>query len=97
MDSQNEETLRQQASLLAMMANPTRLAIMRLLLEEEWCVQDLAMKVGLSENATSMHLAKLRRGRMVTTNRRSQNIFYAARSIKAVVILNALDALSGSF
>lgn len=95
---QKEETLlREQASLLAMMASPTRLAIMKLLLKEERCVHELAMEVGLSENATSMHLAKLRRGRMVTTNRRSQNIYYTAKSIKAVVILNALDALAGSF
>lgn len=91
---QQERILRDQASLLAMMANPTRLTILRLLLEEERSVGQLATQVGLSENATSMHLAKLRRGRVVTTNRRAQNVYYAAKSINVVVILNALDAIS---
>jgi len=80
-----------------MMANPARLSILKLLLEEERSVGQLASQVGLSENATSMHLAKLRRGRVVTTNRRAQNVYYATRSAKVVVILNALDAISESF
>ncbi|MBO9099281.1 MULTISPECIES: ArsR/SmtB family transcription factor [unclassified Rhizobium] len=94
---QQEKLMRDQASLLAMMANPARLTILRLLLEEERSVGQLATQVGLSENATSMHLAKLRRGRVVTTNRKAQNIFYAAKSINVVVILNALDAISHNF
>ncbi|MBZ5758916.1 MULTISPECIES: ArsR/SmtB family transcription factor [Rhizobium] len=94
---QQEKLMRDQASLLAMMANPARLTILRLLLEEERSVGQLATQVGLSENATSMHLAKLRRGRVVTTKRKAQNIFYAAKSINVVVILNALDAISHNF
>lgn len=90
---QQEKLAKDQASLLAMMANPTRLTILRLLLEEERSVGQLATQVGLSENATSMHLAKLRRGRVVTTNRRAQNIYYSAKSIDVVVILNALDSI----
>ncbi len=94
---QQEKLMRDQASLLAMMANPARLTILRLLLEEERSVGQLATQVGLSENATSMHLAKLRRGRVVTTNRKAQNIYYAAKSINVVVILNALDTISNNF
>ncbi|MGA1803923.1 ArsR/SmtB family transcription factor [Rhizobium sp. HT1-10] len=94
---QQEKLLRDQASLLAMMANPARLSILKLLMEEERSVGQLATHVGLSENATSMHLAKLRRGRVVTTNRKAQNIYYAAKSINVVVILNALDTISQNF
>lgn len=96
MDSQNEMTIsRAQASLLVMMANPTRLTILKLLLEGELCVHDLAAKVGLTENATSMHLAKLRRGKMVTTSRQSQNIYYSLnRSSPALQILAALKAVA---
>jgi DNA-binding transcriptional ArsR family regulator len=94
---QQEKLLRDQVSLLTMMANPARLTILRLLLEEESCVGQLATRVGLSENATSMHLAKLRRGRVVTTSRKAQNIYYAAKSINVLVILNALDAIAGDF
>jgi DNA-binding transcriptional ArsR family regulator len=94
---QQEKLLRDQASLLAMMANPARLTILKILLKEEQSVGQLATQVGLSENATSMHLAKLRRGRVVTTNRRAQNIYYAAKSIKVLVILNALEAISENF
>jgi DNA-binding transcriptional ArsR family regulator len=94
---QQEKLVKDQASLLAMMANPVRLTILKLLVEEERSVTQLASRVGLSENATSMHLAKLRRGQVVTTSRRAQNIYYAAKSINVLVILNALDSISGNF
>lgn len=94
MIAEPQDKLVKQATLLAMMANPTRLAILRLLLEKERSVGQLAMQVGLSENATSMHLAKLRRGQVVTTNRRAQQIYYAAISIDVLAILNALDGIS---
>jgi ArsR family transcriptional regulator, virulence genes transcriptional regulator len=94
MIAEPRDKLLRQASLLAMMANPARLAILRLLLEKERSVGQLASQVGLSENATSMHLAKLRRGQAVTTSRRAQQIYYAAISINVVAILNALDSIS---
>lgn len=97
MIAEPQEKLLRQASLLAMMANPARLAILRLLLEKERSVGQLATQVGLSENATSMHLAKLRRGQVVTTSRRAQQIYYAAISINVVAILNALDSISQNF
>lgn len=65
------------ASVLALLGNPKRLAIMCHLIEGELSVGAIADKVALSQSALSQHLAKLRAQGMVETRRNRQMIYYS--------------------
>jgi len=66
---------------LRMLADPTRLRILWALFAGEQSVGRLAELVGASPSVVSQHLAKLRLGRVVTTRREGNRIFYAAENI----------------
>lgn len=77
--------------LLAAMANPRRLAILRVLLKSEASVGDLVRRVNLSQSTTSQHLSKLREAGIVAKRRDKQVIYYSLVSPKARAILRVLD------
>src|SRR5215472_9221137 len=65
------------ASMLRALANERRLMILCLLIaDEELSAGELAEGVGLSQSATSQHLAKMREEGLVTFRRESQTIHY---------------------
>jgi DNA-binding transcriptional ArsR family regulator len=78
------------------MANPVRLAILMLLIQEEAHVGAIASHVGLSQSAVSQHLAKLRGQHLVTTRRDAQTIYYSSGSAAVRAILNTLHEITGS-
>ncbi len=57
------------AALLKLLADPTRLAIMRLLAHREHCVCDLEQALGISQSMTSHHIGVLRRAGLVLQRR----------------------------
>jgi DNA-binding transcriptional ArsR family regulator len=75
------------ASLLAAMANQSRLMILCHLLSEELTVGELAERVGLNQSPLSQHLSKLRALGLVKTRREGQSIHYrlASREVEAVL------------
>jgi DNA-binding transcriptional ArsR family regulator len=71
-----------EAEILAAVANARRLHILHALSRAEMSVGTLASVLGLSQSATSQHLAKLRETDLVTARREGQTIFYSANSMK---------------
>lgn len=59
-----------------MLADPTRVKLLWLLLGGESFVNDLASAVGKSPAGVSQHLAKLRMARLVQTRRQGSQVFY---------------------
>jgi DNA-binding transcriptional ArsR family regulator len=74
------EDLRESAdkasSFLKSLANPQRLRIMCLIMEQERPVGELADAVDLNQSAVSQHLALLRREGLLKTRRDGQTIYY---------------------
>ena len=62
--------------LLKLLADPTRLRIVRALLHGEHSVNQLADHVGARQAAVSQHLAKLRWAGVVTSRRDGNHIHY---------------------
>lgn len=78
------------SALLKTMANPTRLMVLCQIAHGEKSVGELGEAVGLSQSALSQHLAVLRAGRVVTTRRVGQTIFYSLTSPEAVSVMGTL-------
>ena len=79
-DMQHEPLDHEQALLAVemfrMLADPTRVQLLWLLIDSERAVNELAALVGKSGPAVSQHLAKLRLGRLVQTRREGTSVRY---------------------
>jgi ArsR family transcriptional regulator len=64
------------ADTFQILANPTRIQIVRALARRELCVGDLAAAVGASHSAVSHHLRQLRQTRLVRHRREGKQTFY---------------------
>lgn len=84
------------AKLLAAMGNEKRFLILLRLLQGELSVGVLAEQVGLSQSALSQHLAKLRKGGLVSRRRSSQVIFYRTNNERVERIFDVLAELSAT-
>jgi DNA-binding transcriptional ArsR family regulator len=60
----------------AMLAEPTRIRLLWVLLRGEYSVSDLAQMTGSAPPAVSQHLAKLRLARLVRHRREGRRILY---------------------
>jgi DNA-binding transcriptional ArsR family regulator len=89
----DEQSIISASKLLAAMENPKRLAILRILVDAEIPVGELAHRVGLSQSALSQHLAKLRNANVVQTRREAQVIYYFSHSDAVRRILATLVAI----
>lgn len=69
------------ASRLALLCEPTRLQTLQALHEvRELCVGDLALALGVSEDAASYAVRQLRRAGVVSGRREGRVVFYALAS-----------------
>jgi DNA-binding transcriptional ArsR family regulator len=81
-DSQSRRPLpaREQVDLAVevfrMLSDATRVQLLWALLDGEMAVNELADAVGKPATGVSQHLAKLRLGRLVTTRRQANQVFY---------------------
>lgn len=64
------------AEVFRLLADPTRLALLWQLRDDEHPVNDLAQRVGRPSAAVSQHLAKLRLARLVATRREGTSVYY---------------------
>lgn len=62
--------------VLRVLADPTRLQLAGLLLDEEKSVSDLATALGKPTPSVSQHLAKMRMARLVTTRKQGTSVLY---------------------
>jgi len=68
--------LEYQAAVLKVLGDKTRLAIMALLKEREYCACDLLDFFDMSQPAISQHLKKLKALGLITETRRAQWAYY---------------------
>lgn len=73
------------------LGNPTRLTIVRTLMDGEHCVCDLVNAVGLGWSTTSKHLDVLREAGIVSSDRRGQKIFYRLELACVTHFIDCLD------
>lgn len=89
------ERLEAAASLLALLADRTRLALLEHLSHDEADVTVLTEVTGAARPAVSQHLAKLRLAGVVTTRKEGRRVVYSLRHghLRALVTeaLNAAD------
>ncbi len=71
-----EDVVLDVADTFKILANPTRVRIVRSLAKEELCVCDLAQVLGLSVSATSHQLQALRKARVVSHRMDGKLAFY---------------------
>jgi DNA-binding transcriptional ArsR family regulator len=78
------------ATLLKALANEQRLSILCSLLEGPQSVGQLNEKVELSQSALSQHLAVLREGGLVETEKEAQTVYYSLAEGPAQKVLATL-------
>lgn len=64
------------AEFIGFLADTNRLRILSILAQQEICVSDLAVAVGMTESAVSHQLRTLRTIRLVSSRRQGRYIFY---------------------
>lgn len=86
--------IEQSSMVLSAMANARRLEILVALQEHgELCVGELNKYVPITQSALSQHLSVLRAGKLVSTRRFSQTIYYSLSSSAVIAIMEALVVL----
>lgn len=83
------------AKLLSLAGNEARLQVLGLIYEQEWDVGSLAKEINLSQSALSQHLKKLRDGKLVTTRRDAQTVYYSCHSSAVAALLTVLREIHG--
>ncbi len=78
------------SKLLKALANPQRLRILCLLVEQEMPVGQLNERMDLSQSALSQHLAILREKGLVTTRKQAQTVFYRVKQGPVTAIIQTL-------
>lgn len=71
------DELQQLSELYKAMGDYTRMRILWLLMEKEYCVNDLAKKIQTTESAVSHQLRALRIVRLVCSRKVSKNVIYS--------------------
>ena len=91
----DEEQAVKAAALCAILGNPVRLSLIRAMLLQDTSVAGLSSIAGLSQSATSQHLARLRVAGLVETRRDAQTIYYRCTSEIVRELLGAVDEAVG--
>ena len=64
------------AEFFTVLGDTTRLRLISILAADEFCVCDLAERLGMTESATSHQLRALRAARLVTYKKKGRQVFY---------------------
>lgn len=77
MPTVSDEQLEEIAERFKALSEPSRLAVLRRLMEGEAAVGEIAEEIGQSQPNVSRHLAGLRRAGFVSGRREGQSIYYS--------------------
>ena len=88
-----QENADEAASLLKLIANPSRLLLLCALVTREHTAGELEELVGLSQSAVSQHLAKLRHQNMVATRRDGQKIYYSLKNPRVKQVITTMHSI----
>jgi DNA-binding transcriptional ArsR family regulator len=76
------------ADFFAALADPNRLRIIHVLLQQEMCTSDLAVTLAIAEPLVSQHLRVLRELELVDSRRAGRVVYYSARSREVARVLD---------
>ncbi len=79
--------VQQLAELFKVLGDPTRIRIVRHLLNKEMCVSDIAETMGMGQSAISHQLRVLRQARLVTFRKEGKTAWYSLNDEHVVVLL----------
>jgi DNA-binding transcriptional ArsR family regulator len=83
-DYQNMTSIEEQAAIFGILADPTRLKLLRLLARQQepdaLCVNALAYQLGVTQSAISQHLRVLKSVGLVKGDRRGYRVHYFVNS-----------------
>ena len=71
------DAYRELSTLYRALADPTRVRIVHVLLQQEMCTCDLALVLGVSDSAVSQHLRILRNLKLVRPRRAGKIVYYS--------------------
>jgi DNA-binding transcriptional ArsR family regulator len=86
-------TLEGEASLLRTLGHPTRLQILRILMEEDQCVKNIWERLGLNQANVSQHLTIMKHQGILRSERKGGRMCYAIEDKR---VLRLLDLLRSS-
>jgi DNA-binding transcriptional ArsR family regulator len=84
------------ADFFAALADPNRLRIVHVLLQQEMCTSDLAVTLSIAEPLVSQHLRVLRELELVDSRRAGRVVYYSAPSRDVGRVLGTALKLQGA-
>lgn len=76
------------ADVFKVLGNPTRLRILRVLMNQEVCVRDIADELGMGQSAVSHQLRILRDARLVQFRRDGKTVYYSLADAHVFTLLD---------
>jgi len=86
----DRQTAKSLAAVFKALSDPTRIKIFNALFNQELCVCDLAMVIGLSQSATSHQLRFLRQMELVKYRKKGKMVFYSLIDQHLVTLFNVV-------
>lgn len=71
-----------------LLGDPTRLKILLLIEKESLCVNDIALKLGMTKYAVSHQLALLRKARLIKNEKKGKEVFYTIADDHIEIVVN---------
>ena len=76
------------ADVFKVLGDPTRLRILRVLMNQDVCVRDIADKLGMGQSAVSHQLRILRDARLVQFRRDGKTVYYSLADAHVFTLLD---------
>ena len=76
------------ADVFKVLGDPTRLRILRVLMNQEVCVRDIADELGMGQSAVSHQLRILRDARLVQFRRDGKTVYYSLADAHVFTLLD---------
>ena len=84
----NEEKLYDLADLFKIFGDTTRIKILYMLRKGEFCVNDVAQELHMTQSAVSHQLKILRQSKLVRNRREGKSLFYSLNDDHVVTIID---------
>lgn len=81
-------------NVLKAISDETRMKIIRLLLEHDYCVRGLAKRLGISESAVSQHVKVMKEANILVGEKRGYFIHYEVNKAVILEVAKELKALT---
>ena len=85
----SEETLFELTDLFKILGDPTRIKLILLLANREYCVSELADQIGTTHSAISHQLSLLRAKRLLYKRKSGRQIYYTLAKRKIIILIEA--------